>query len=122
MTIKNLSLVIPAYKQEKTIVKDVESINKVLKKLPYNYEIIIVVDGCRKTYKKTLEIKNPKVKVFGYEKNQGKGHAVKYGVNKAKGNIIGFIDGGRDIDSISIIPLLPTILSAVQPRMGGGGS
>lgn len=106
MIIKNLSLIIPAYKQEKTIVKDIEDIERVLKKLSYNYEIIVVVDGCSKTYDSALKIKKSKVKVFGYNKNYGKGYAVKYGVSKAKGDVIGFIDGGKDINPISIISLL----------------
>lgn len=102
MTIKSLSLVIPAYKQEKTIVKDIEGIEKVLKKLSYNYEIIVVVDGCSKTYKSALKIKSSKVKVFTYENNQGKGYAVKYGVAKTKGDVVGFLDAGSDIDPSEI--------------------
>lgn len=109
MIIKNLSLIIPAYKQEKTIIKDVYGIEKVLKKLPYNYEIIIVVDGfLDNTYNLLLSHKSEvrSLKVLGYKENKGKGYAVKYGVNKAKGDVIGFIDGGKDINPISIISLL----------------
>ena len=39
-----LSVVIPTYHQEKTIVKDIKKINAVLKKIRYDYEIIVVVD------------------------------------------------------------------------------
>ena len=39
------------------------------------------------------------------KKNWGKGYAVKYGMLKAKGDIVGFIDAGMDItlSSISIL-------------------
>lgn len=101
-----LSFVIPAYKQEKTIVRDIKNLDTVLSKLPFKHEIIVVVDGFKdKTYERAKSVKNKNVRIFGYEKNQGKGHAVKFGMLKAKGNIIGFIDAGGDIKA-SGIPIL----------------
>jgi glycosyltransferase involved in cell wall biosynthesis len=102
---KLLSLVVPAYKQEKTIIKDVESLDKVLSSSPFRYEIIVVVDGfLDKTYDllKNLRSKIQNLKVMGYEKNYGKGYAIKYGVSKAQGDIIGFIDAGMDLDPSEI--------------------
>jgi len=101
--IKLLSLVVPAYKQEKTIVEDVQNLDKVLFSFPYNHEIIVVVDGfLDKTYEKVKAIESNTIKVIGYEKNQGKGHAVKLGVEEARGDIIGFIDAGMDLDPSEI--------------------
>lgn len=102
---KLLSLVVPAYKQEKTIEKDIKNLDKVLSELPYKYEIVVVVDGYfDKTFDllqhQKSEIKH--LKVYGYEKNHGKGFAVKYGMLKAKGDIIGFIDAGMDLDPSEI--------------------
>ncbi|MCL4354340.1 glycosyltransferase [Patescibacteria group bacterium] len=102
---KLLSLVVPAYKQEKTILEDVKNLDKVLASLPYRYEIIVVVDGfLDKTYEILEENKSKfkNLKVFGYERNWGKGYAVKFGVLKAKGDIIGFIDAGMDLDPSEI--------------------
>lgn len=105
--IKSLSLVIPAYKQEKKIVQNIENLERVLSSLPYNYEIIVVVDGILDdTYKNAKALKRKNLKVFGYKKNLGKGYAVKYGVLKGKGDVIGFIDAGMDIDSSAISLLL----------------
>ena len=54
--IKLLSLVVPAYKQEKTIIEDIKNLDKVLSSLPFRHEIIVVVDGfLDKTY---VRIKN----------------------------------------------------------------
>jgi glycosyltransferase involved in cell wall biosynthesis len=93
-----LSVVIPAYKQEKTIVRDVKNIVKALDGLGYKYEIVVVVDGIvDKTYKNVLKLKSSKVKVIAYEKNEGKGHAIRHGMMHAKGDIVGFIDSGMDI-------------------------
>lgn len=107
MIIKLLSLVVPAYKQEKTIVKDLRNLSRVLSTLPYKYEIVLVVDGfLDKTYEKVKSIKNRNIKVYGYKKNRGKGSAIKYGIEKADGDIIGFIDAGMDIDPSEISIML----------------
>lgn len=104
---KMLSIVIPAYKQEKTIVSDVKSIIEALDFLECDYEIIIVVDGMVDgTYDKAKSIKSKKVKIISYEKNQGKGHAVRFGMMQAKGEIIGFIDSGMDINPTGFRMLL----------------
>ena len=40
-----LSLIIPVYKQEKTIVKNLRQIKRIIDKIRYPQEIIAVVDG-----------------------------------------------------------------------------
>ncbi len=105
--IKLLSLIIPAYKQEKTIVKDIKNIDTTLSSLSFPHELIIVVDGfLDKTYTKVKSVKNGNIKVLGYKENKGKGFAIKYGVEEAKGDIIGFIDAGMDLDPAEISIML----------------
>jgi len=48
------------------------------------------------------------VKVVGYKKNLGKGHAVRYGIAKSSGDIIGFMDAGFDLDPEGLMMLLST--------------
>src|SRR3990167_65361 len=94
-----LSIVVPAFKQEKTIVKDLRHLKRVLDRLSYEYELILVVDGfLDNTYSEAKKIKYKNLKVMGYKKNKGKGFAVRYGMLRGKGDVIGFIDAGRDID------------------------
>ena len=47
-----------------------------------------------------------KLKVVGYEKNHGKGYAVRYGMARAKGDLISFIDSGMDINPNGLSMLL----------------
>jgi glycosyltransferase involved in cell wall biosynthesis len=111
--IKLLSLIVPAYKQEKTIVKDITNLDKVLFSLPFKYEIIVVVDGfLDKTYDalRNLASEITNLKVLFYEKNHGKGYAVRYGMSKATGDVIGFIDAGMDIEANGIGILLDYML------------
>ena len=39
-----------------------------------------------------------KIRVVGYPTNKGKGYAVRYGMARARGNYVAFIDAGMDID------------------------
>lgn len=108
---KYLSVIIPAYKQQRTIYKDILNINEALKTIRYNYEIICVVDGVvDNTLKEVKKIKSPRVKVYYYEINKGKGFAVRYGMSKAKGDLIAFIDAGMDINPQGIPMLLEHML------------
>lgn len=107
---KFLSLIVPAYKQEKTIKNDLENIDETLKaglRKDFNYEIICVVDGFSDgTFKKAKKIQSSKIKVFGYKNNKGKGYAVRYGMSKAKGDLISFLDAGMDISPKGIMMLM----------------
>lgn len=102
-----LSLIIPVYKQEKIIVKNIRQIKQVLDSIRHDYEIIVVFDGLvDSSYKKVKQANIPKVKTISYIKNQGKSHAIKIGMKKAKGDYVMFIDSGMEIDPNSISMLL----------------
>lgn len=102
-----LSVIVPAYKQEKTINKDLKNILKVLATIRYDYEVICVVDGkIDRTMTEAKRIRSDKLNVVGYKENRGKGFAVRYGMAQAKGDLIAFIDSGMDIDPLGIPMLL----------------
>lgn len=105
--LQKLSLIVPSYKQEKTIVHNVERLMEVMVRTGIPFEIIVVVDGkLDQTYEKLARLRSNKLKVFEYEKNQGKGYAIKYGGLKATGDVIGFMDAGLDIDPTGISMLV----------------
>ncbi len=108
---KNLvSIVIPAYKAEGFIRKTLEGIKDTLDQIRYPYEIICVVDGrTDRTFERASKFASlhpTKIKVIGYKKNMGKGNAVKYGMARAKGDIIGFVDAGVELNPNGISMLL----------------
>lgn len=106
---KLLSVVVPAYRQEKTIKHDLESIDQTLSKglSDYGYEIICVVDGSLdNTEKEAKKAKSNHITVLTYPKNQGKGYAVRLGMQKAKGDLVSFLDAGMEISPASVMMLM----------------
>lgn len=102
-----VSLIIPAYRQEKTIEKDVRRIKAVMDQQRFDYEIIIVSDGeLDRTLENAKKIKNPKIKAYGYEHNHGKGYAIRYGMVRSKGSIVGYLDAGMDLNPSGLSLLL----------------
>jgi glycosyltransferase involved in cell wall biosynthesis len=105
--VKFISVVVPSFKQGNTIVKDIKTIDNALNELDCQYEIIVVVDGAvDDTLKKLQRIKSSRIHIMTYEINQGKGHAVRLGMMKARGEVIGFMDAGMDIDPAGLRMLL----------------
>ena len=103
-----LSIIVPVYKQENTIQKDLENIILVLEQIRYPYEIIVVVDGMKfdNSYQNAKKIKTKNLKVIGYRHNHGKGYAVRFGMAKTRGDYISFIDSGMEIDPNGISMIL----------------
>lgn len=106
-TPKLFSLIIPVYKQEKTIKQDIEEVLRVLSATHRNFEIIPVVDGeLDRSLSEAKKVKDPRVKPVGYQTNHGKGYAVRYGFSVARGDIIGFKDAGPDLKAKALPVML----------------
>jgi len=113
-----LSVIIPAYNEERRLPKTLEEIDKYLRLQPtrhpptfggplqsYDYEILVVNDGSKDNtleVAKTLIPKIKNLKVTGYEKNQGKGFAVRFGMLTAEGEyrIFTDADNSTSIDQV----------------------
>lgn len=82
-----VSLIIPAYNEEKAIQPVVEEY------LPYVHEIIIVDDGSvDSTFAIAAGIVNDKVMVIQHDRNRGQAAALRSGVAHASGEVLIFID------------------------------
>ncbi len=100
-----LSVIIPAYNCH-SIDKDLAFIKLNLDLLNRPYEIICVVDGLKnkkdKTHEKAKTEKTNTTKIYFYPENKGKGYAVRFGMARAKGGLIAFIDAGSDLHAKGI--------------------
>ena len=84
-----------------------------------SFELIVVVDGfVDDTLERATAIALSRTTVTGYATNTGKGHAVRYGMQRASGQYIGFIDAGMDIDPSAISPALEAMRHGADAAIG----
>lgn len=88
---------IPAYNEEKNI----ERVIKAAKELDEVDEVLVINDGSKD---KTAKVaKNAGTRVISLKENRGKGHAMKVGIEKSKGDVLIFLDADqRNISSKKI--------------------
>jgi glycosyltransferase involved in cell wall biosynthesis len=95
-----VSVVIPVYNQARTISASLARIKKVLESTGLSFELVVVNDG---SLDGTLEVLrkehnlDPRVRVLSYNRNRGKGYAVKTGVVRTRGELVMFTDGDLDV-------------------------
>ena len=103
-----LSVVIPAYNEEKRIIKTLQSLKDYFKNKDYKYEILFINDGSKDN---TVQIvKNfdlNGLRVIDNKKNNGKGYVVKQGMLKAKGKFRLFMDADNATTVDHIEKMLP---------------
>ncbi len=99
-----VSIVIPAFNEEKTILKVIENVLR----LPLNLEVIVIDDCSQDETSRLLETINglPCIKVVRNEKNSGKGAALRKGFAMAQGDLIVIQDADLEYNSSEITALL----------------
>lgn len=106
----NLSIVIPAYNEEKRLGRTLAALIAFLQEnYDGSYEIVIVNDG---SSDKTADIvsdfsnKYQIVRLVDYPQNRGRGYAVRIGMQNAKGEIILETDADGSVQEDAIIKFL----------------
>ena len=110
-----LSFVIPAYNEEVFIENTLGTLDLAIKEKVVQYEIVVVDDGSKdKTFTKAMKYakKNGHVKVIRYDRNVGKGFAIKTGVMNSVGDAVIFIDGDMEIDLNTISTYVEALKNA----------
>ncbi|MCK5107111.1 MAG: glycosyltransferase family 2 protein [Nanoarchaeota archaeon] len=88
-----ISIVLPAYNEEKRIGLTLKKVIKYCKLNFDRYEIIVVDDGSKDNTSKIVNnYSNNNVKLLKNKKNMGKGYSVKRGILNAKYSIVLFSD------------------------------
>ena len=117
----HLSVVIPAYNEEKRISKTLKSIDEYLRKQEYLYEILVVSDGSKDNTAKvvndlTSEIKN--LRVIDNKQNRGKGYVVRQGIMEAKGKYRLFTDADNSTSIDQVEKMWPLLEKGVDVVIG----
>jgi glycosyltransferase involved in cell wall biosynthesis len=94
-----LSIVIPAYNEEKRIEPSLEAVRRFLESQNYQAEVIVVDDGSSDGTARAVSEKIPSYREAGHElrvltnkPNRGKGYSVQRGLTDSKGEIVIFSD------------------------------
>ncbi len=86
-----LSVVIPAYNEEGSIVQTVETLYDSLKKADIQHEIFVTNDNSKDNTKDILEDLTTRIPTLKYETNEGPngfGYAVRYGLDRFSGDCV----------------------------------
>jgi len=105
-----LSIIIPVYNEEKTILKVLDKVKKV-KLNDITKEIILVDDFSTDGTKNILsELKDSSLKIFFHQKNHGKGAAIRTALKHATGDIIIIQDADLEYEPEEYPKLLEPII------------
>ena len=106
-----LSIVIPAYNEERfigTLLKQIKAVD--LSRFSLQKEII-VVDDCSKDGTAAIVEAEPGVDLLRMAKNGGKGQAVRAGIARATGDYLIIQDADLEYDPNDYVPMLEALLS-----------
>lgn len=106
-----LSILIPVYNEEKTIERLLKKVNDI-SILDVEKEIIVIDDGSTDRTSKLIEKlhKEGKIILIKHDRNQGKGAAIRSGLNHATGDYTIIQDADLEYDPADIASLLTPII------------
>ena len=107
-----LSIIVPAYNEEKYIIVSLKNLKHNLEKVFSDYEIIVVNDGSTDNTLNLLN-QNPNLykKLFNHDKNRGKGEAVKTALRECSGEYIIFHDADLEYEAKNIWDLYDLVMN-----------
>ena len=118
----NLSIVIPLYNEEKSLIELNSSISNVVNGMNINYEVIYVDDGSDDSswnQIKELSIKHNFVKGLRLSRNFGKSQALSAGFKASKGKVVITMDADLQDDPNEIPEFYQMILSESNDLVSG---
>jgi dolichyl-phosphate beta-glucosyltransferase len=104
-----LSVIVPAFNEANSIMHTLAAMHDFFVDRSYTYEIIVSADGNDGTRKLVADVaaRDSRLQVIGRVERGGKGRAIREGVKRARGEIIGFVDADYKTPIEEIDKLLP---------------
>ncbi len=116
-----LSVVIPAYNEEKRLPQTLRATIGYLKNKPYQWEILIVNDGSHDRTPdlvRSMSVEDSRIKLLQYGGNKGKGYAVRYGMTHATGELQVFMDADNSTSIEHLDKFIPFVKQGFDVVIG----
>ncbi len=116
-----LSVIMPAYNEEKLIKDTLVEADNFLSRQGYNYEIIVIDDGSKDGTFNILNDLQPAIKnlsILKNNENRGKGYSVKKGMLAAKGKFRLFMDADNSTTIDQASSFMPYLENGYDVAIG----
>ena len=87
----DLSVVCPFYNEERILAEALDGMLTALRRMPVRWELIVVDDGSidgSRAIAQDAEEREPGLRVLFYDRNRGRGHALRTGIAAARGDVV----------------------------------
>ncbi len=116
-----LSVIIPAYNEEKRLVSTLAGIDDYMRRQPYEYELILVSDGSADGTVRVARAWQPPgtpLEIVDRKENRGKGYTVREGVAHARGEYVLFSDADLSTPIEEVEKFLPFFREGYEVVIG----
>lgn len=106
-----ISIVVPVYNEADTIGAVLDRLLAI--ELPADREIIVINDGSSDGTRQALESLTSldrRISIVHVDPNRGKGHAVRLGISRSKGDVVAIQDADLELDPAELATLVKPIL------------
>jgi glycosyltransferase involved in cell wall biosynthesis len=113
-----LSIIVPVYNEVRTVGAVIDRLLSI--ELPIEREILIVDDGSTDGTREALRgIAGHGIRVFEADRNRGKGHAIRRGLEQARGSIVAIQDADLELDPAQLADLVAPIIAGTTDVVYG---
>jgi glycosyltransferase involved in cell wall biosynthesis len=106
---KNISVVVPVYNEGEAVKEVINELQKQIKRVDIEYEIIVVDDGSNDNTKEVLKSLSKDIKIITHPENMGYGEAILTGIKNAKYEYVSTIDADGSYLAEDMINLISEI-------------
>ena len=110
MSAELISIIVPVYNEAATVAAVIDRLLTI--DLPAAREIIVVNDGSTDATRTVLDGITPtaQLTIVHADENRGKGHAIRLGLNSARGTIVAIQDADLELDPAQLADLVAPLL------------
>jgi glycosyltransferase involved in cell wall biosynthesis len=106
---KNISVIVPVYNEGEAVKEVINELQKQIKRVDIEYEIIVVDDGSNDNTKEVLKSLSKDIKIITHPENMGYGEAILTGIKNAKYEYVATIDADGSYLAEDMINLISEI-------------